>query len=307
MKHRILLGSGDAPRSSRSWHAAGGGVLLLAIALAYSCGDDSARPGDSSPPAESSPKGDSARADPAESKGTFDHSPYTALLQKHVDDEGRVAYRAWKDKDLDALDGYLRSVSETDPKKLASREERIAFWVNAYNALTIRGIIEFYPMKSIKDKVNRIFGYNIWTDYKIEVGGRERSLDEIEHRILRKMGEPRIHFALVCASLGCPKLSRDAYRGADLEEQLDRQAREFLNDPERTRVDRSGREVYLSKIFKWFDDDFGGTEETVLRFIAPYRPEAERDLLLKGRPEINYLSYDWSLNDQQEEEGRVSR
>ena len=241
-----------------------------------------------------------AGAGPPQAAKMFDHSAYDALLKKYVDDKGLVAYRTWKAKDLGALEEYLKSISETDPAKLASKEERIAFWINTYNALTIQGMIEFYPLKSIKDKVSRFFGYNIWDDYKIKVDGKERSLNDIEHKILRKMGEPRIHFALVCASIGCPKLSQGAYGGKDLDDQLADQARTFLNDAGKTRLDLKDGTAHLSKIFDWFEDDFGGSDDSVLKFIAPYRPEKERGALLSGKVDIEYLEYDWSLNDQEE-------
>ena len=238
---------------------------------------------------------------PEGSEGKFDHSAFDALLAKYVDEQGLVAYRTWKEKDVPALKAYLRSISKTDPKSLGSQEEKIAFWVNTYNALTLRGILEFYPLDSIKDKVSFLpFGYNIWKDYKIEIAGKERSLDDIEHKILRKKGEPRIHFVLVCASIGCPRLALEAYRGDDLDKQLDEQTRRFLNDPEKTRLDRKNKTVHLSKIFSWFEEDFGGSDEAVLQFVANFRPEEERDLLLKGSPSIDYLDYDWSLNVQKE-------
>jgi hypothetical protein len=228
-----------------------------------------------------------------ESRNAFDHSPFDVLLKRYVDEKGMVDYRAWKARDVAALDAYLESISETDPDDLASREETMAFWINAYNALTIRGIIEFYPVKSIKDKVSRLLGYDIWDDYTIPVGGKERSLNEMEHQILRKMGEPRIHFALVCASIGCPRLRTEAYRGADLERQLEDQARAFLNDPGRTRIDVGKKEAHLSQIFKWFAQDFGGSDEAILEFVARYRPEVK-----EGAFDVEYLDYDWALNEQ---------
>ena len=229
---------------------------------------------------------------------TFDHSAYTALLEKYLDDKGLVDYKGWKRKDLPALEKYLGEISKTDPAKLASREERIAFWINTYNALTIKGIIEFYPLESIKDKVARVFGYNIWDDYKITIRGEEYSLNRIEHKILRPMGEPRVHFALVCASTSCPELRREAFRGKDLDAQLADQAKRFLNDPSRNRIDLSKGKAHLSRIFQWFDEDFGGSKKKVLQYIAPYRPEGERAKLKEGKLSVDYLDYDWGLNEQ---------
>ncbi|MCZ6602994.1 MAG: DUF547 domain-containing protein [Planctomycetota bacterium] len=252
------------------------GVLICAIAATASANQEESVPGK-----------------------TFDHASFDALLKSYVDEQGMVAYKQWKAKDRKTLKRYLQSASRADVQQLEGKQEKIAFWINVYNALTIDGILEFYPIESIKDKVSVLFGYNIWKDYKIRVGGKERSLDEIEHKILRKMGEPRIHFALVCASIGCPRLSREAYSGKDLDDQLDRQARVFLNDPEKTRVVRKEGRIYLSRIFKWFDEDFGGSDKAVLRFVARYRPDGEKSFFQGERPaRIRYLDYDWSLNEQ---------
>ena len=265
----------------------GAGAVLLAIGLALPW---------LLPPDEPEP----LLGRPRDGGQTFDHSAYDSLLKKYVDAKGFVAYRSWKEKDLQALEDYLQSISAADPRTFTSDEERIAFWINAYNALTLRGILDFYPIDSIRDKVSRLFGYNIWKDYQVVIAGEKRSLEEIEHKILRNMSEPRIHFAIVCASIGCPRLRAEAYRGNHLDRQLDDQARDFLNDPLKARVDRQGRTVHLSKIFSWFGEDSGGSDEAVLRFIAPYRPEGEGELLRGGKAKIRYLDYDWSLNDQKE-------
>jgi hypothetical protein len=234
----------------------------------------------------------------AEPVGRVDHSAYDALLKRYVDSRGLVNYRAWKADDRQTLTAYLAALSSVNPDRLTARRERLAFWINAYNALTIDAILHFYPVKSIKDKVSRLFGYNVWDDYPLEVAGRAYSLNDIEHKVLRPMGEPRIHFAIVCASIGCPKLRTDAYTGARIDAQLDDNARDFFASAQRFRIDRQARTVYLSPILSWFGEDFGGTDEKKLAFVQPFVADGDRAFLGTPGLAIAYLTYDWSLNEQ---------
>jgi hypothetical protein len=189
-------------------------------------------------------------------------------------------------------------LGNVDPNRLG-RSEKLAFWINAYNALTIQGILEFYPLKSVKDKVNRILGFNIWDDYPMTVNGEKYSLNDIEHKILRKMGEPRIHFAIVCASVGCPKLRSGAYTGAKLNAQLDEQTRNFFAQPRNFRIDRDRDTVSLSSILDWFGEDFGGSDRAKLSLASKYlSEEKDREFLRLEKPKVKYLDYDWSLNEQ---------
>jgi hypothetical protein len=227
-----------------------------------------------------------------------EHSVFDGLLKRHVDAAGLVNYKAWKGPDEEALRNYLKSIGKMDPNPLA-RSERLAFWINAYNALTIQGILEFYPIKSIKDKVNRILGFNIWDDYPTTVNGKAYSLNDMEHKVLRKMGEPRIHFAIVCASVGCPKLRNEAYTAVQLDQQLEDQAIYFFAQQRNFRIDRAGKTVYLSSILDWFAEDFGGSDGAKLDFSSKYLSEAkDREFLRSGDLEVKYLDYDWSLNEQ---------
>lgn len=229
-----------------------------------------------------------------------DHSVFDRLLKEYVDETGLVNYKAWKSQDEETLGNYLKSLGEIDSERLG-RTEKIAFWVNAYNALTIRGILEFYPVKSIRDKVSRFLGFNIWDDYPMTVKGRSYSLNYIEHKILRKMDEPRIHFAIVCASVGCPKLRDEAYTGAKMNVQLEEQAEHFFAQPRNFRIDRERNKVYLSSILDWFGEDFGGSDREKLDFVSKYlSKEKDRDFLRSGKPKVKYLNYDWSLNEQKE-------
>ena len=237
--------------------------------------------------------------------GRIDHSIYGTLLERYVDQEGFVAYRQLKAQDEAKLWLYLNALGEVDPAQLRDRAERLAYWINAYNALTIKGILDFYPTKSIRDHVSTI-GYNIWKDYKMLVNSTEYSLDDIEHDILRKMGDPRIHFAIVCASVGCPKLLSEPYTSDRLDEQLSRSTRDFFSDPEKFRIDRAAGSVHQSPIMDWYKDDFGKNKSERLAFIRPFLDDADdRAFLDSSGLKVKNLDYDWNLNDQSYQQVKV--
>ncbi len=230
--------------------------------------------------------------------GRLDHSVYDGLLKKYVDDRGMIDYRTWKDRDVGTLDSYLDMLKGVDPDGLRNRNEVFAFWINAYNALTIRGMLHFYPTSSIRNHVSLI-GYSIWKDYKINISGTDYSLDDIEHEILRKMDEPLIHFALVCASIGCPPLMTEAFTAEDMERQLRANTLVFFADPSKFRADQGNHTVWLSPIMDWYKDDFGKNWRERLDFIAPYVPDdAARALLGQKDVDVDYLHYDWGINEQ---------
>jgi len=230
--------------------------------------------------------------------GRIDHSIYDTLLKRYVDQEGFVAYRQLKAQDEARLQAYLDALGDVDPEQLRDRAERLAYWINAYNALTIKGILYFYPTKSIREHVS-VIGYNIWKDYKMQVNGTAYSLDDIEHDILRKMGDPRIHFAIVCASVSCPKLLNEPYTGNRLDDQLTRSTRDFFSDPKKFRIDRSAGSVHQSPIMDWYKDDFGKNKMERLAFIKPFLSDADdRAFLDSSGLKVKNLDYDWHLNDQ---------
>ncbi len=234
---------------------------------------------------------------------TFDHGAFGVVLAKHVV-RGMVDYDAFAASREFAE--YLQSIAETDPARL-SHDDELAFWINAYNAYTIRLINAHHERESIRN-INKSFGflkaYGPWTEKTAIVGGHAYTLDEIEQDIIRpRFHEPRIHFALVCAAMGCPPLRSEAYRGGDLAAQLDDQARLFLLDsPQKNRVDVATRTLFLSPIFVSFRDyikDFGGSERSVGQFVARYYPEGPaRQLLENGTYKIEQTTYDWTLNSQ---------
>ena len=239
----------------------------------------------------------------------FDHAALDGLLRAHVV-RGLVDYDAFQASP--AFAGYLRSLAAFDPAGLP-RSERLAFWINAYNAYTIQLINAHGERGSIRN-INRglfgIRGSGPWQEPIAVVGGTAYDLDAIEHEIIRPgFREPRIHFALVCAALGCPPLRSEAYTGARLEEQLEDQARTFLLlSPAKNRVDVAQRAVHLSQVFRFrdYEDDFGGSRESVARFIARYYPPGpERELLEGGGWEKwEYTDYDWGLNRRPDARGR---
>ncbi|MDE2505818.1 MAG: DUF547 domain-containing protein [Planctomycetota bacterium] len=229
-----------------------------------------------------------------------DHSTFDSLLRKYVDDRGLVGYARWKASadDLGALDDYLARAGCVDLKKVAPKSAQLAYWINLYNALTLKGIIREYPTSSIRNHTAKLGGYNVWKDLLVWVDGQQLSLDAIEHSILRKMGEPRIHLAVVCASRGCPTLWNRAYSAEDLDGQLTANGRRFLARPENFQAQGGSKEVRISKLFEWYGTDFAATPVGQLKALAAMLP-AGTEWVTQGGVRVSYLDYDWSLNDQQ--------
>lgn len=230
----------------------------------------------------------------------IDHSAYDRLLQKYVDLDGYVAYAAWKSNRADrgALVKYLANLSRANPALPSSAEGRLAFWINAYNAVTIEGILQEYPTTSIRNHTARVFGYNIWQDLPLQVGSDAYALETIEHEILRKLNEPRMHFAIVCASVGCPRLLNEAYTGQGLEQQLSDNTLDFFSRPQNLRADAAAGKIYLSTILDWFGSDFGSSQSEQFRYLSPFFPNSAQQAIKNPRIKVGYLDYDWSLNDQ---------
>ncbi|MBI1849173.1 MAG: DUF547 domain-containing protein [Planctomycetes bacterium] len=230
--------------------------------------------------------------------GRFDHSAFDALLKRYVDASGMVDYRTWKEKDAARLDAYLDAAGCVDPSKLASDDERLAFFINVYNAVTIKGILHFYPTKSIREHTADGPGFNLWKNFYFRSPVKNYSLDAIENEVLRKMGEPRIHFGIVCASIGCPKLRNEAYVGSRVRDQLQDQGVAFFKDPSKFRLEAGDGRVSTSSILDWFGSDFGSDENARLKFIARFVEGPAKATLEKGGLKFKFLDYDWSLNEQ---------
>lgn len=224
-----------------------------------------------------------------------EHALFTAVLQTHVRD-GRVDYAAIaRDARFSA---YLEALQATDPQALPENH-RLAFWLNAYNAFTIKRVIDQYPTKSLMNKFAYLLRQSDFHKKFIVIHGHKYSLNDIEHRIIRPMRDPRIHFALVCAARSCPLLRNEAYVPERLDAQLDDQARVFITDTTKNRFDFQNNEAYLSAIFDWFAEDFEKTGRSVLEFVARYLPSDDAAALQQRHQsfKIRYLPYDWRLND----------
>ena len=209
-------------------------------------------------------------------------------------------------KDDRRLDKYIKQLENTNPQKIMNEKNRLALWINAYNAYTLMFIIEEYPVESINDLhwgglyLGSLLGTTIWDDEKIVINGSELSLNNIEHDIIRKkFDEERIHFALVCASISCPLLLNEAYEGYKLDKQLGEQAELFFNDVTKNKFDKNKRTASLSKILSWYEDDFGENEQAILNYVVQFIDMETADDIKSNLSEwnIKYMSYNWDLNE----------
>ncbi len=243
---------------------------------------------------------------------------YASVLGRFVDSRGMVDYRSMQ-ADRGGLDSSVKALGNLGYKQFESwsEQKRIALWLNAYNALTLKAIIDNYPIKAgflsslvyPRNSIRQIDG--VWDKLEFSILGQPYTLDEIEHEILReRFAEPRIHMALVCAAMGCPPLRDEPYFGSRLDSQLKDQTLRFLANPEKFRIDRNEGKVYLSAIFEWFGEDFlsafpgtgpldkfDSTQNAVLNFIAAQLDTGQRNYIATGNYKIESLKYDWSLNE----------
>ncbi|MDJ0778363.1 MAG: DUF547 domain-containing protein [Gammaproteobacteria bacterium] len=228
---------------------------------------------------------------------TIDHARWDTLLQRYLvtSDDGvnRFAYGRVSDADRAELDAYIESLAQL-PILDFRREQQMAYWINLYNALTVQEILRFYPLDSIRDISSGLFSSGPWKKELVEVDGEALTLDDIEHRILRPIWrDPRIHYAVNCASIGCPNLQPQAFTAANTEALLERGAREFVNHPRGARVVDGDLEV--SSIYAWFEEDFGGNDAGVIAHLRQYA-DAELQAALAGIERIDDDDYDWSIN-----------
>jgi len=236
----------------------------------------------------------------------FDYSRWEALLKKHVRPTtlDGVRFNALPYGTLKNDPAFAEVVKQFESfslSELKSREEKLAFWINAYNVFAVKMVLDHYPVDSIKDarsllqSVRNLY-QSVWDKRAGTIGGKPITLNEIEHGILRKMDEPRIHMAIVCASVSCPDIREEAYWPDRLEDQLTQQSRHFLMNPGKgLRVDKDRKTIYLSPIFDWFEEDFE-SKGGVLKYITPYAPERHRPALQSGDYDIEYMDYNWALN-----------
>lgn len=214
--------------------------------------------------------------------GVFSHAAWDSLLQKYVSATGQVNYKALK-ADPTGLQAYCRLLAENTPREAWSRAEKLAYWINAYNAFTLKLIVDNYPTASIL----RFDGGKTWDVKRITLGGKKYSLNQIENEIIRpQFKEPRIHFALNCAAKSCPPLYNRAYTAENLEAALESRAKQFINNASYNNLSAGKAEV--SKIFDWYGADFGDLKKYLSRYAnTPVRATAT----------VSFKEYDWDLNE----------
>ncbi|MDQ2772452.1 MAG: DUF547 domain-containing protein [Bacteroidota bacterium] len=223
------------------------------------------------------------------------HDGWNELLHAHVSPGGEVDYRAIV-AHPQALDDYLLRIKKMAPDAMEqwTENDKKAFWINLYNAATVRIIASYYPISSMQDiRIRSFLGSpkSPWEKSLVSVGGQSYSLNEIEHLILRKRyADPRIHFGLVCAAISCPVLRDEAYLGPRLSQQLDEQAAKFINDPGKNVL--AGDMAMLSNVFEWYAADFGLDEQAVLDYVNRYA-----NVRVQRGARVSYLPYNWGLNE----------
>lgn len=240
---------------------------------------------------------------PALLAGDLDHGRWDRFVKELVSKEGWVNYRAVKGEWARTLDAYLGELARATVETFESEDARKAFWINAYNALCIRKLLDHELPEKVPNAV--FFGKNIFKERTYRIAGKVRSLDDIEHGILRRQfDDNRIHAALVCGASSCPRLRPEAYVADRLDAQLDQECRRWIREGKtlsgerKNRLDREARVYYASRIFDWFEEDFGNSERGIFDFIKRYAGESDREFLQKHRVELEFLDYDWSLNIQ---------
>ncbi len=224
-------------------------------------------------------------AESAPSTGVaFDHSAFDKILRQEVRNE-LVDYYAIRDRHAANLDSYLDQLAEFNPDTL-SRNEQLAFYLNMYNATMIRAIAKRFS----KGYKTSEWGYKIFKEKLVRLNGKSITLDDVEHKIVRpRFKDPRIHAALVCGARSCPPLLSRAFRGDDLDTVLDANMKRFINDPNRNQIDVANRKLKLSKIFKWYSEDFGG-KEGLAKYVDQYHDADVAEF------NLSYLPYSWDLN-----------
>jgi hypothetical protein len=224
---------------------------------------------------------------------SFDHSVYDEVMRAHVSEDGLFDYRTAQAEHADALKRYLGSLAAADPEGFAGEDDELAFWLNAYNAFVIAGVLEHYPgIESVMDFPD-FFEAERW-----EAAGELRSLNEIENEIIRpEFGDPRIHFILVCAGMDCPPLPAQAMVAETLQADLERYARSAVNSGRYVEVRPDGKALRLTSIMRWYKKDFVDKHGSLEGFLVRYLDEPARSQLKEGGYSIEFADYDWALND----------
>lgn len=218
-----------------------------------------------------------------------DYGLWADVLSRHVNDQGRFDYEGLM-TDLSKFNAFIGQVENADLSQLNETEQK-AFWINAYNALAVKTILDHYPVKSIRE-IN--FGF-VW-DVPRKVAGGKKSLKAIEDKILRSFGDPRAHFAISQAAVGSPKLPDTPFYPQNLDGQLDREARRFMNDPEKILIDHKTNTLYHSSLFNRYEEDFLKAAPDVSGYIQRYINETDQAYIRTHKPALKELEFDWGLN-----------
>ncbi len=239
-------------------------------------------------------------ANNALSKAHIDHQLWQRFLDRYLvagpSGTYLVRYGAVQNRDISSLNAYLKQMSAVKINEYNQREQ-LAYWTNLYNALVVKIVLEHYPVKSIRDidLTSSWFGGGPWDAKLITVNGQSLSLNDIEHRILRPIWkDPRIHYVINCASMGCPNLQRSAFRADNIETLLEKAALDFINNPKGVMI--KDNKLIVSKIYDWYKEDFGGTDQAVINHLKHYAKKSLRQEL-ESYNRINSTQYDWLLND----------
>jgi len=282
-------------------------VIVVTALLCCACGGD-AGPRDAAsqttaPPNESAPVAETASGSvraPQDAANDPLYAPWARVLETYVDDEGLVDYAGLAGPGRADLEAFMATLAETDPTAFDEAEQK-AFWINAYNAVTVYQVIEHYPLESVRD-VGSLFGLvGGFFKQPNRVAREERTVDNIEHDILRPTFEDaRIHWTLVCASFGCPRLLRRPYLAADLDALLTEVSFEFMASPRALQIDRDSGTLWVSSYFDWYGGDFEAESGDIIDYILQYAPQDKAEWIRANRNDVRvrFMDYDWTLNDQ---------
>lgn len=219
------------------------------------------------------------------------YDSWAKVLRTYVNDKGLVDYNALK-ADKAILNEFIQHIQRVDVSKLTPMEQK-AFWINAYNAITLDVVTKAYPVTTI-----RTIDLGLVWEKPRSVAGKALSLGHIEHQILRPLGDPRIHFAINCASIGCPDLSQQPFYPQQLKQHLDIAAKAFINNPAKVRLDREENTLYFSEIFSWFEEDFLLESRSIKEYIVKYIHEDDAAYIKTNQVTMKHIPYDWGLNKQ---------
>jgi len=223
-----------------------------------------------------------------------EYSLWAKVLKAYVNDQGKVDYKGLIENRAE-FDQFIKQIEGADISSMSAVEKK-NFWINAYNAITLKVIMDNYPTKSIRH-IN--FGL-VWKVPR-KAAGEKYSLGHIEHKILRPLGDPRIHFAINCASIGCPKLPNKPFYSRQLDKQLDDEAKRFILDLKKVKLDRENNILYYSEIFDWFEEDFLAVNDSILSYIKKYINPSDKEYLENHDVSLKAFKYDWDLNEQLKE------